>query len=48
MYSRPNGERIERKEWKKFSIEKCAEMMDEIPYRLQLVIENNGEQIYKY
>ena len=36
------------KEWKKFSIEKCAPAMDEIPYRLRLVIENNGEHIHMY
>jgi hypothetical protein len=23
-------------------------MMDEIPYRLQLVVENNGEHVHKY
>jgi hypothetical protein len=26
------------KEWRKFSKEKCEEMMDEIPYRLQFII----------
>jgi hypothetical protein len=36
------------KERRKFLKEKCAKMMDTIPYRLQLVIENNGEQIHKY
>lgn len=37
-----------KKQWKKFSIKKCAEMMDEIPYRLRLVIENNGEHVHMY
>ncbi len=37
-----------KKEWKKFSIEKCAKMMHDIPYRLQLLIENNGEHVYMY
>jgi hypothetical protein len=36
------------KQWKKFSIKKCAEMMDEIPYRLRLFIENNGEHVHMY
>ncbi|CAF3709104.1 unnamed protein product [Rotaria sp. Silwood1] len=37
-----------QKEWKKFSIEKCAQMMDKIPYRLRLVIENNGAHVHMY
>ena len=36
------------KEWRKFSKEKCEKMMDEIPYRLQLVIDNGGEHVHKH
>jgi hypothetical protein len=36
------------KEWREFSREKCAKMLDEIPYQLQLVIENNAEHIRTY
>ncbi|CAF3557640.1 unnamed protein product [Rotaria sp. Silwood1] len=36
------------KEWRNFSKEKCEKMMDQIPYRLQLIIDNNGEHIHKY
>jgi hypothetical protein len=36
------------KEWKNFSKEKCGNMMNEVSYRLHLVIENNGEHGHKY
>ena len=35
-------------EWRNFPKEKCEKMMDEIPYRLQLIIDNNGEHIHKH
>ncbi|CAM4989404.1 unnamed protein product, partial [Rotaria socialis] len=33
------------KEWKTYLKEKCEKMIQGIPYRLQLVIENNGEDV---
>ena len=36
------------KEWRKFSIQKCAQMMDEMPNRLRLIIEKNGEHVHTH
>ncbi|CAF3275298.1 unnamed protein product [Rotaria socialis] len=36
------------KEWKTYLKEKCEKMIQGIPYRLQLVIENNGEDVHNY
>ena len=37
-----------KKEWKKFSVLLCQEMMDKIPARLKLVIDQGGNQIREH
>jgi hypothetical protein len=36
------------KEWKKFNASFCQQMMDKIPTRLKLIIDNNGNQIREH
>ena len=37
-----------KKEWIKFSVSLCQQMMDKIPARLKLVIDQGGNQIREH
>jgi hypothetical protein len=37
-----------RKHWRKLSVAKCKQMMEEIPNRLKKVIDSNGEHIHEH
>ncbi len=35
-------------QWRMFTVEKCQEIMEKIPNRLKLLIDQNGEQIHSH